>query len=82
MVERIQVKDLIEQMREELRLEKVSFKKPGVKPTGKPKVPSSPIPKKPKLPKKTLKIQAKMKKKIYKKVLTKLFGSKNVVVKK
>lgn len=50
---RVAVKDLIEQMREELAIERgEKYIKPVVKPKGKPKRPSNPNPKRPKKPKK------------------------------
>jgi hypothetical protein len=55
MVDRIPAKEMIEQMREELRLEMESLKKPIVVPGGKPKkpnIPSRPYIKRPLKPKK------------------------------
>jgi hypothetical protein len=51
--QRQNVKDLIEEMREELRIERgEKLKSPAVKPKDKPKAPVNPNPKRPKKPKK------------------------------
>ncbi len=50
---KINVKDLIQQMREEIAIERgEKYIKPVDKPKGKPKAPANPNPKRPKKPKK------------------------------
>lgn len=50
---KINIKDLIEEMREEIAIEKgLKYVKPVDKPKGKPKTPANPDPKRPKKPKK------------------------------